>query len=734
MIDKKIKVRVKKLKKTIDDYRYRYHVLDDPTVTDEIYDSLMSELRQLEKEYPELKTPDSPSQRIGGQPLDKFTKVKHRLRQWSLDDAFTLRELYDWEERNLKVLAKEVSNKDDFERLKKDLRKYTVELKIDGLKIILEYKEGVLVQGATRGDGKIGEDVTENIKTIQSIPLRLNKPFTLTAVGECWLSVLELERLNKIRKEKGVPELANSRNAAAGSIRQLDSKIAASRKLDSFIYDLNWLEEGQAIKSSSGPTTGASVVGPLDEKVVFPPKQNEELQFMTDLGFKVNKEFRLCNDLDGVQKMYEDWQNKRNNQDYGIDGLVLKINSKEIQDILGYTGKSPRFAIAYKFPTEKATSVIEDIQLQVGRTGVLTPVAHLTPTLIAGSIVSKATLHNEGEIKRKGIKIGDTVVVHKAGDVIPEVIEVVEKMRTGKEIDWVMPDTCPVCGGEIKKEKILDNNKKDSAAYYCANPNCFAVEKERLIHFVAKKGFNIDGLGEKIIEQLVEEGLVSSAGDIFSLKKGDLEVLERFAEKSADNLIKAIEESKIVDLNNFLFALGVRHFGEESAYLITQEMFNKESKLFFKKQGISKMASPVDLVKYFGNLSAGDLLEINGLGERMVESLLSWFSSENNKRLLEEFSEEGVRFTDESIAMINTSEQDSKNKKMLGKTFVLTGKLETMTRDEAKKIIKKNGGKTSSAISKNTDFLLAGTKAGSKLVKAEKLGVRIIGEKEFLKI
>ena len=433
MVDKKIKVRVEKLRKTIDDYRYRYHVLDDPTVTDEVSDSLMSELRRLEKKYPELKTPDSPSQRIGGKPLDKFKKVKHRLRQWSLDDAFSLEELYDWEERNSKILAKKVINKENYKRLKKELKKYTVEIKIDGLKIILEYEKGLLVQGATRGDGKIGEDATENIKTIGSIPLRLAKPLTLTAVGECWLSASELKRLNKLREKNGEPELANSRNAAAGSIRQLDSKVAASRKLDSFIYDLNWLEEGQVVKG---------------RKIIFPPQQNKELEFMMELGFKVNQEFKKCNNLEAVQQMYEKWQEKRNNQNYGIDGLVLKINSKEIQDILGYTGKSPRFAIAYKFPTEKATSIIEDIQLQVGRTGVLTPVAHLTPTLIAGSIVSKATLHNEGEIKRKNIKIGDTVVVHKAGDVIPEVVEVVTKMRTGKEIEWTMPTVCPVCGGE----------------------------------------------------------------------------------------------------------------------------------------------------------------------------------------------------------------------------------------------------------------------------------------------
>ena len=514
-------------------------------------------------------------------------KVKHRLRQWSLDDAFSLEELHNWEERNLKVLANEVKSGKEFKRLKKDLQKYTVEVKIDGLKIILEYKNGLLVQGATRGDGIVGEDATGNIKTIQSIPLRLKKPLTLVAVGECWLSASELKRLNKTRRKKSEPELANSRNAAAGSIRQLDSKIAASRKLDSFIYDLNWLKEGQIVEGSwfsGNQVTGSSnlvstkaKVSTKSEKqeIVFPLKQDEELKFLSDLGFKVNQEYRVCDNLKAVQKMYEEWQDRRSKQDYGIDGLVLKVNSKKVQDILGYTGKSPRFAIAYKFPTEKA----------------LTPVAILKPILIAGSVVSRATLHNEGEIKRKNIKIGDTVVVHKAGDVIPEVVEVIKNMRTGREQNWIMPKSCPVCGGDIKKEKIgicsrrigINPEKQESVAYYCSNPNCFAVKKEKLIHFVAKKGFNIDGMGEKIIEQLVDEGLVGSAVDIFRLKQGDLEVLERFAEKSAENLVEAVEVSKSIDLNNFVFALGIRHLGEESAYLITQEMFNCQSNLFFKK-------------------------------------------------------------------------------------------------------------------------------------------------------
>ncbi len=716
MIDKKIKIRVEKLRKTIDDYRYRYHVLDDPTVTDAVYDSLMEELRKLEKQYPELQTPDSPSQRIGGRPLDKFQKVKHRLRQWSLDDAFSLGELKDWEERNEKIIAKKVS-REEYKSLKKELTDYTVELKIDGLKIILEYEKGLLVQGATRGDGIIGEDVTENIKTIQSIPLKLNRPLTLTAVGECWLSASELKRLNRERKAKGEPELANSRNAAAGSIRQLNPKIAASRKLDSFIYDLNWLKEGQIIRG---------------KEIIFPPRQDEELKFLTRLGFKVNQKFKNCQGLKEVQKIYEEWQDKRNDQEYGIDGLVLKINSKKVQDILGYTGKSPRFAIAYKFPTEKATSVIKDIKLQVGRTGVLTPVAVLEPVSIAGSVVSRATLHNEGEIKRKDIRIGDTVVVHKAGDVIPEVIESIKKMRTGEEKIWRMPKKCPMCEGEVKREKILDPKKGTSAAYYCDNENCLAIEKEKIRHFVAKKGFNIDGLGHKIIEALMEQGLILSAVDIFRLREEDLLPLERFADKSAQNLIRAIEKARVVSINNFLFALGIRHLGEESAELIVKEIFTKQSPLFFKKYQMERITNPVELGDYFQRIKKEDLLNIHGLGERMANSVWQWFNNQQNIKTLKEFTKLGVKFTGDSVAI--RDEENVNQLKLNGKTFVLTGKLPNLTRDEARKLIKENGGKVLSTISKNVDYLLIGSKAGSKLEKAKSLHIPIISEGEFKKL
>lgn len=689
---KKTRQRAEKLKKVIDEYRYRYHVLDDPTITDESYDSLMDELRQIEKKYPELKTSDSPTQRIGGEPLDKFEKVRHRVRQWSLDDAFDFKAMEDWEERNRKILDKTEYKNYKFE--------YTAEVKIDGLKIILDYEGGILIRGATRGDGKIGEDVTENIKTIHSVPLKLRKPLTLTAVGESWLSNEELKRTNKERKKQGLPEFANSRNAGAGSIRQLDPKIAASRRLDSFIYDIDYLKT---------------------QNTEIPKTQLEELKFLEELGFKVNKNYKLCKDLNEVHKIYKEWADKKSKQPYGVDGLVIKINDAAIQEALGYTGKSPRYAIAWKFPAERTTTIIEGIKVQIGRTGALTPVALLRPVRIAGSLVSRATLHNEDEINKKDIKIGDTVVVQKAGDVIPEVVEVIKKLRTGKEKKFHMPETCPICGGPVKREEILDKKKGRSAAHYCRNPKCFAVEKEKIIHFVSRKGFDIEGLGEKVVEQLMNEGLISKAADIFDLKKGDLEPLERFAEKSADNLVSAVEESKKISLERFLFALGIRHLGEEGALLIKNALLNKQI-LNIKSQ----ISNPQDLADVFRKIRIADLLEINGVGEKMAESIANWFKDEDNKKILEKLASAGVIFEKENIA-----NKASVKSPFSGKTVVLTGTLSNYSRDEAKNIIRKLGGKPSSSVSKSTDFVLAGEDPGSKYDKAKELGVRIIDEKNF---
>lgn len=550
------KKRAEKLRKEIDRHRYLYHVLDSPQVLDEIYDSLMRELRQIEERHPELKTFDSPSQRIGGKPLDKFEKTRHKHKQWSLNDAFSFEELKAWEDKIWRMLEKQGV---------KEKPEYCCEVKIDGLKIILTYEKGIFARAATRGDGVIGEDVTEQVKTIQSIPLRLNEDVDIVVAGEAWMKKKNLEEINKQREKKGEPLFANSRNAAAGSIRQLDPKITANRKLDSYIYDVD------------------------DIKRNFPTTQVEELKLLEKLGFKVHKNYKLCKDLHEVESFFKSWEPKRDKQEYGIDGVVVKINSKKLQDMLGYTGKAPRWAVAYKFIPEKVTTIVEDIKVQVGRTGALTPVAHLKPVQVAGSIVSRATLHNEDEIKRLDIKMGDTIVIHKAGDVIPEVVGVLKNMRTGKEKKFHMPTQCPICKGLVKRIKIKSGKKQEesaasssarqavalSAASYCLNKKCFAIEKEKIIHFVSKKGFNIEGMGEKIVEQLMNEGLISDFADIFELKKGDLEPLERFAERSADNLIEAIEKSKKILLPKFLFALGIRHVGEETANLLAQEIAKK---------------------------------------------------------------------------------------------------------------------------------------------------------------
>ena len=696
------KSRMEKLAAEISKRRYEYHVLDKPDVTDEIYDSLTKELRELEEQYPELRALDSPTQRIGGKPLDKFQKVRHQVRQWSFDDVFSSDELKKWEEKVKRMISREQRTENSEQKVE-----YVCEVKIDGLKIILTYENGILVRAATRGDGIIGEDVTENIKTIHSVPLKLNYPAFCVAVGECWLSKPELERINKNRKEKGEALFANSRNAAAGSIRQLDPKVAAGRKLDAFIYDLDYLE------------TMNSEQGTMNNKIQNPETQLEELKLLKDLGFKVNEEYKLCKNISEIQKFYDEWKDKKDRQDYGIDGVVIKINSRKIQEALGYTGKAPRWGVAYKFPAERVTTVVEDIKVQVGRTGALTPVAHLRPVLVAGSTVSRATLHNEDEIKRLGIKIGDTVVIQKAGDVIPEVVEVIKNLRTGAEKEFHMPKTCPICGGPVDR-------KVGEAATYCLNKKCFAVEKERIIHFVSKKGFNIDGLGEKIVETLMNEGLVTTVADIFELKKGDLEPLERFAEKSADNLVNSIEAAKEIELPKFLFALGIRFVGEETTVLIARAIKTEFSIFNFRLENKSQF-SISNFTKIFSKIKIEDWRNIKGIGEKSAESLASWFSDGENIKLLEKMQRLGVAVEiPEAIRDVRST--------IRGLTFVLTGELASFTRDEAKDMIRKAGGDVSSSVSRKTDYLVAGANPGSKYVKAKELGVKIINEEEFRKL
>ncbi len=702
--------RAEKLAAEINKLRYEYHVLDKPDVTDEVYDSLMSELREIEERFPELKTSDSPTQRIGGAPRKSFQKARHRVRQWSFDDVFDAEELLKWDEKVNKMVAKTsvpnpsvpTSTSGHLPLVKgRDIIDYCCEVKIDGLKIILTYENGIFVSGATRGDGVIGEDVSENLKTIRSIPLKLNYPVDCVVVGECWLGKSELERINRGREAKGEIVFANSRNAAAGSIRQLDPKIAASRKLDSFIYDIDFLNPSPALPLVRG--RGA---------LKIPETQFEELGLLKRLGFKVNREYKLCQNVSEIQAYYEIWKEKKDRQDYGIDGVVIKLNSLDLQEKLGYTGKSPRWGVAYKFPAERVTTIVEDIKVQVGRTGALTPVAHLKSVLVAGSVVSRATLHNEDEIRRLDIRLGDTVVIQKAGDVIPEVVEVLKSLRTGQEKKFQMPRRCPICGSSVMR-------KSGEAATYCTNPKCFAVEIEKIIHFVSKKGFNIDGFGEKIVEQLMNEGLVTNVAEIFELEKGDLKPLERFAEKSADNLIEAIEKSKKIELEKFLFALGIRFVGEETAVLVASNL----EKLEINASSLGMLGG---LGKKFNEISKEKWREIKGIGEKSAESLAEWFGDEENLHLLEMMQSSGVR------VIRDVGEREGG--KLAGKTFVLTGELKNFTRDEAKGMIRKAGGSIASSVSRKTDYVLAGDKPGSKYQKALELGVKIVGEEELEKL
>jgi len=666
---KESKKRIQKLRELIDYHRRLYHEKDNPEISDETYDSLINELIRLEKEFPEFVTPDSPTQRVGGEPLTSFEKVVHKVPQWSFDNVFTPDELKEWEARMKRFLHKED---------KSDFFSYCAEHKIDGLKVILTYENGLFVQGATRGDGITGENVTENLKTIDTIPLSLSKKIDCVVVGEAWLPEAELHRINNERKQKGEVLYANARNVAAGSLRQLDPKIVRQRKLQSFAYDIDFLD----FKS---------------EKLKIPRTQTEELELLETLGFNVNRTYKHCKNIEEVEEYYRNWLSKKESLEYGVDGIAVKVNEVPVQESLGYTAKAPRFAIAYKFPATEATTVIQDIVLQIGRTGVLTPVAILRPVLVAGSTVSRATLHNEDEIKRLDVRVGDTVIIQKAGDVIPDIVRVMKELRTGKEKKYIFPQKVPACGGDGSIERI-----PGQAAYRCVYKNSAAVEQRKLEYFVSKKAFNIDGLGKKIIEQLMDENLVATFDDIFTLRRGDILNLEGFKEKSADNLLKSIEKAKKVSLSRFLTALSIPQVGEETAE---------------------------DLAKYFGTLSSlqnatfEKIESINGVGPIIARSIIDWFSDSRNKKILERL-----------LSHIQILSQNKKNTsdKFNGMTFVLTGTLKSLSRDEAKEEIKKNGGGVSSSVSKKTSYVVVGDEPGEKLEEAKRLGVKVLSEREFL--
>jgi len=692
------KDRIEKLKKEINQHRYLYHVLDKPDISDAIFDCLKNELEELEYKFPDLIMPDSPTQRVGGEPLKEFKKVNHLTPMVSFNDAFSEQEMSEWEERYLNFLDNRLENADF---------RYYCELKIDGLAIELEYENGSFKTGSTRGNGKIGEDVTQNLKTVQSIPLHLlekdeiiknikktglnkiaeeiknNFPKNIIIRGEVFLNKKDFERLNKEQEKSGEKMYANPRNVAAGSIRQLDPKVTANRNLDFFAYSLI---------TDFGQTT-----------------HEQEHLILKSLGFKINPYNESVKDLDGIFNFHKKTDALRESLPYEIDGIVVILNSEFDFKKAGIIGKAPRAAIAYKFSAREATTKILDIQIQIGRTGALTPVAIMEPVGIGGITVSRATLHNYDEIQRLGVKIGDTVSISRAGDVIPQVNEVFKNLRTGKEREFKMPNHCPICDSPIKKDE-------NGVIYRCLNKNCFARSKENLYHFVSKTAFDIKGVGPKVIDRLLDENLIHDASDLFVLKEGDLAVLERFGEKSASNIINSIDEKKLIELHRFIYALGIIHVGEETAILLAQKINNNQSSI----------TKPTEILKIIEKISIEELQEIPDVGPKVAESIYHWFKEEKNKKFIKELEENGIIF--------KKAEKGAISKKLEGLAFVLTGGLENMSRDEAKEKIRDLGGKISSDVSKETDYVIAGSDPGSKYDKAQKLNVKIISEKEFIEI
>ncbi len=666
---KEVKERLAKLKETIELHRHNYHVLDRVTMPEEALDSLKAELLDIEERYPELITPDSPSQRVGGQPLPEFVKVRHKVPQWSFNDAFTEEDIVEFDKR-VKRFIKAGTGEDQTPT-------YVCELKIDGLKVVMSYEKGLLMGAATRGDGEIGEDVTANVRTIESVPLKLCREVDVVVEGEVWMSSKNLETLNKERQKKGEPLFANPRNAAAGGIRQLDPKIAAARKLDNFVYDLGLTSEDP------------------------PESQVGELEYLGELGFKVSKNFAVCRSVEEIISYWKKWQKLAKSRDYWIDGVVIKVNERRYQEILGFTGKAPRFGIAFKFPAEQVTTVVEDIVLQVGRTGVLTPVAHLRPVSVAGSVVSRATLHNEDEIKRLDVRIGDTVILQKAGDVIPDIVKVVGEMRTGKERPYEFPTRVPECGGDGRIERV-----SGEAAWRCVAKDSAIQHRRRLYHFVSKHCFNIDGLGPKVIDLLLDQNLINASYDIFDLKRGDLLALPRFGEKSADNLLNSINKARSVSLSRFLFALSIPQVGEETAR---------------------------DVAKHFGEIQSivdartEDFDAITGVGEVVAKSLSEWFKNRQNREL--------VRALQKRVEIKNAPEEAAiSSLRLQGLAFVLTGTLQGMERDAAKEQIRLAGGTVSESVSKKTSYVVYGDNPGSKLDRAEELGVPTLNERQFIEL
>lgn len=659
MIDPKS--RIDELVELLNRYNYEYYTLNQSSVDDATFDNLMEELMLLEKKYPEFKHKISPSNRVGGQVVDAFKKVTHKRQMLSLADAFNYDELLDFDRKVREVLG--VAKVE-----------YMAELKIDGLAMSIDYVDGKLNYCATRGDGIVGEDVTSNVITINSIPLQIKVSQGLEVRGEVYMPKASLAECNEKNALEGRPLFANCRNAAAGSIRNLDSSIAASRKLNAYWYYLPNAKDFNIVKHS------------------------DSLDFIESLGFRTNKERRLCDGIEEVLKYIDEYHEKRPNLDYDIDGVVIKVNDLTTYDAIGYTAKTPKWAIAYKFPPEEAKTKLLDITLTVGRTGKITPNAILSPVRVQGSLIQRATLHNEDFIAEKGLKIGDTVIIRKAGDIIPEVVSAIKETRTGNEIDFVMPDVCPVCGEKLTK---ID------AMHFCTNDNCLARSVEKLIHYASRDAMDIEGMGEKVVEQFFNQGFLTDINSIYELKKYREEIIEidGWSYKSIDNLIEAIEKSKSNSMEKVLFALGIKEVG--------QKMSKTLSRIYKSIDNLAKTTFE-------------ELTSIPDVGPVLANSIVEYFKNETNLNMYEKLKEQGV-----NITYLKEDSIDSNNF-FYNKKVVLTGTLENYGRKEAGDILESMGAKVQGSVSKVTDVVIAGKEAGSKLEKAQKLGVRVMNEEEFL--
>lgn len=664
MNETEAKKQIEALKDELNKYNYDYYVLDSPSVSDYEYDEKMRELLELEEQFPNLQTVDSPSQRVGAEPLDSFVKVQHNVPMLSLGNAFNEDELRDFDRRVRDGVKADVT--------------YVCELKIDGLAVSLKYENGVFVRGATRGDGTTGEDITQNLKTIKSIPLRLQREETIEVRGEAFMPKKSFVALNEAREQSGYELFANPRNAAAGSLRQLDPKVAAKRNLDIFVYS----------------------VGEWDD--TKHDTHSKRLDYLKTLGFKANPKWRKCETIDDVIEYVNGWVEHRADLAYEIDGIVIKVDNISQQETLGFTAKSPRWAVAYKFPAEEAVTKLINIELSVGRTGVVTPTAILEPVKVAGTTVQRASLHNEDLIREKDIRIGDTVVIKKAGDIIPEVVRVLIDKRTESEEPFKMPTQCPECSSDLIR-------LEEEVALRCINPNCPAQLREGLIHFVSRNAMNIDGLGEKVITQLFNERLVHNIADIYKLKRDELLKLERMGEKSVDNLLKSIESSKGNSLERLLFGLGIRYVGSKAA---------------------KTLAAHYEEIDSLKEATEEELYSIPEIGEKMADSIFRYFNKPQVQSLIIELAQLGVNLTYKGLK----KEEQESNSILSGKTVVLTGKLEHLTRSEAKKKLEELGANVTGSVSKKTDILIAGEDAGSKKDKAEELGINIWNEQRLIEV